>query len=64
MSRSPKVLHDDFCAGFEVGWQTVVGTGLSVPLVPLVPLTPLDSTPFLEGVKAGLEAAGLDLDHR
>ncbi|MDE1149972.1 MAG: hypothetical protein PW843_25755 [Azospirillaceae bacterium] len=64
MSQNPNVPHDDFRAGFEVGWQTVVGTGASVPLAPLTPLTPLGSTPFLEGVKAGLEAAGIDLDRR
>lgn len=46
-----------FCTGFEEGYKTIKGDMTLVPLCPLEPLTPLDSTPFREGIKAGIEAA-------
>jgi hypothetical protein len=49
--------QDEFCAGFEQGYKAVKGNMVLVPLCPLEPLTPLDSTPFQEGIKAGIEAA-------
>lgn len=47
----------DFCNGFEMGYKTVKGNMTLVPLCPLEPLTPLGSTPFQEGIKAGMNAA-------
>ena len=47
----------EFCAGFEEGWKTVKGDMALVPLCPLEPLTPLGSTPYREGLKAGMRAA-------
>lgn len=46
-----------FCTGFEEGYKTIKGDMTLVPLCPLEPLTPLDSTPFREGIKAGIKAA-------
>lgn len=54
-----QIPHDDFRAGFLVGWQTVKGTSAGVPGTPGQPGTPGNSTPFLQGVKAGLKAAGI-----
>lgn len=47
----------EFCQGFEEGYKTVKGDMILVPLCPLEPLTPLGSTPFREGIKAGMKAA-------
>ena len=49
---------DDFKTGFEQGYKSVKGDMVLVPLCPLPPLTPLGSTPFQEGIKAGIKAAG------
>ena len=59
--KSANVPHDDFREGFIIGWQTVKGTNAGIPGTPGRPGTPGGSTPFLEGVKAGLRAAGVDL---
>lgn len=47
----------EFCAGFEEGYKSVKGNMALVPLCPLAPLTPLNSTPFREGIKAGIRMA-------
>jgi hypothetical protein len=46
-----------FCRGFAVGWKTVKGNLSLVPLCPIAPITPLGSTPYREGLKAGMEKA-------
>jgi hypothetical protein len=46
-----------FCAGFSEGFKSVKGDMVLVPMCPLEPLTPLGSTPFREGLKAGIIAA-------
>ena len=51
-------LASDFCDGFKVGYQTVKGNNSFVPFCPFEPLIPLNSTPFQEGIKAGIKAAG------
>lgn len=43
-----------FCEGFAEGWKTVQG-GI-VPICPIAPITPIGSTPFREGIKAGIRA--------
>lgn len=48
---------EDFCAGFDEGYKLMKGDMVLVPLCPLEPLTPLGSTPFREGIKAGIRAA-------
>ena len=58
MTVSPVLAdQDEFCAGFEQGYQAIKGNMVLVPLCPLEPLTPLNSTPFQEGIKAGMAAA-------
>ena len=50
-------LQEEFCAGFTEGYKSIKGDMVLVPLCPLAPLTPLGSTPFREGIKAGIAAA-------
>lgn len=49
--------RSDFCAGFEEGFKAVKGDMVLVPLCPLAPITPIGSTPYREGLKAGMRAA-------
>lgn len=49
--------QDDFCAGFVEGFQSVRGEKVAVPACPAAPATPHGSTPFREGIKAGIRAA-------
>jgi hypothetical protein len=46
-----------FCAGFAVGWKTVKGDLTIVPICPIAPITPIGSTPYREGLKAGVARA-------
>jgi hypothetical protein len=47
-----------FCDGFSEGYQTVKGNMAMVPICPIEPITPIGSTPFREGIKAGMKRAG------
>ncbi len=49
--------RDEFCSGFEEGFKSVKGDMAMVPMCPLAPITPVGSTPFREGLKAGMRAA-------
>lgn len=49
--------REAFCAGFVEGYKTVKGNLALVPLCPIEPITPIGSTPFREGIKAGIAAA-------
>lgn len=49
--------HNDFAAGFIVGWQTVNGRNTTIPPIPAKPGVPQSKTPFLLGVELGLEKA-------
>jgi hypothetical protein len=51
-------LASDFCDGFETGYKTVKGNNVFVPFCPFEPFTPHNSTPYQEGIKAGIKAAG------
>jgi len=51
------VFASDFCAGFEMGYKTVKGNMVVVPVCPVAPVTPVGSTPYQEGIKAGMRAA-------
>lgn len=48
---------NEFCAGFAEGWRSVRGEQAKLPACPAEPATPNGSTPFREGVKAGIRAA-------
>lgn len=56
---SPAIANDrdQFCAGFEEGYKAIKGDMVLIPLCPLAPLTPLGSSPYREGLKAGMAAA-------
>ena len=47
----------EFCRGFEEGYKMVKGDNVFVPFCPFEPFTPFGSTPFREGIKAGIKAA-------
>ena len=47
----------EFCQGFEEGYRTVKGNLAIVPICPIEPITPIGSTPFREGIKAGIARA-------
>ena len=49
--------QDEFCAGFTEGYRSVKGDVVMVPMCPMAPMTPMGSTPFREGIKAGITAA-------
>lgn len=46
-----------FCTGFEEGYKSIKGELVIVPICPIEPITPIGSTPFREGIKAGIAAA-------
>ena len=50
--------QSDFCRGFEIGYKTIKGNNVYVPYCPYEPYTPYNSTPYQEGIKAGIKAAG------
>ena len=58
LSTTSIFAKSEFCKGFEIGYKTIKGNMVLVPLCPLAPLTPLGSTPYQEGIKAGMRAAG------
>lgn len=47
----------EFCDGFEEGYKIVKGDSVFVPFCPFEPFTPFGSTPYREGIKAGMRAA-------
>ena len=49
--------QSEFCAGFEFGYKLVRGNNVIVPICPIAPITPIGSTPYQEGVKAGMRRA-------
>jgi hypothetical protein len=48
---------EDFCDGFATGWKTMKGDLSIVPICPIEPITPIGSTPYREGIKAGIAKA-------
>jgi len=63
MSYKADVPHNDFAAGFEVGFRAIKGDDERLPILPLAPqIAILGLTHFLLGVRAGLEQAGIELD--
>lgn len=60
LALSSSVLASDFCDGFVEGYKSVAGNSAFVPMCPFEPMTPFNSTPFREGIKAGITAAKRD----
>ena len=54
---SVNVSASAFCDGFKVGYQMIKGNNAFVPFCPFEPFTPFGSTPYQEGIKAGMKAA-------
>jgi hypothetical protein len=61
---SSTVPHNDFNAGFVVGYQLIRGTAVGIPGIPGAPGTAGNTTPFLNGIRAGIKAAGGTLNTR
>lgn len=63
MSYKTDVPHNDFAAGVEAGFKSVKGEDERPRVMPLAPhIAVLGMTPFLLGVRAGLELAGVELE--
>lgn len=62
MSAKGDVPHDDYRSGFVVGFQAVAGTVRAIPAIPARPATKANMTPFLMGVRKGIERAGGSVD--
>lgn len=54
---SPSFAGSEFCDGFEMGYKTVKGNMVIVPICPIGPITPIGSTDYQEGIKAGMAKA-------
>ena len=50
--------HDDYRNGFIEGFKAVKGDNVMLPSTPMMPGMSLGETPFREGIKAGIIAAG------
>ena len=46
---------DTFCNGFSEGFKAIKGNLVIVPICPIAPITPIGSTPYREGLKAGMD---------
>jgi len=58
IDRSVYANREQFCEGFSEGFKSIRGNRARVPRCPLPrQVTPVDSTPFREGIKAGIIAA-------
>jgi hypothetical protein len=70
MAAQGDVPHNDYRAGFIVGFQAIAGTRRAIPSIPAQPTTKTlwqtlapgvawpNMTPFLMGVRKGIERAG------
>lgn len=56
------VPHDDYRAGFIVGYQSIKGKNAAIPGIPGQPGTKGNMTPFLMGIRKGLDRAGIKID--
>jgi len=55
--RNGNEKHESFSDGFREGYKSVKGDMVIVPICPIAPITPIGSTPYREGLKAGIAAA-------
>ncbi|KAF5887768.1 hypothetical protein [Rhizobium sp. PEPV16] len=51
------IREGSFSDGFAVGYRAIKGTSVSMPSTPSAPATRSNSTPFLMGVRKGIERA-------
>lgn len=51
------VLDESYEAGFEAGYRALRGTTPTLPMLPMEPMTKMNMTPFLMGVRKGIEKA-------
>lgn len=49
--------HSTFADGFREGYRSIMGNMVILPIIPIAPITPIGSTPYREGIKAGIAAA-------
>ena len=62
MVASPNLPHNDFKEVFIAGYQAVRGTQVAIPAIPAQPATRANQTPFLMGIRRGIErATGVDI---
>lgn len=54
VSGSAFASQAQFCAGYREGYKSIKGSMAIVPICPIAPITPVGSTPFSEGIKAGM----------
>jgi hypothetical protein len=54
--RTAASSQGSFCAGFEEGFRSTKGDLVPLPICPIEPVIPIGSTPFREGIKAGIAA--------
>ena len=52
----------EFCRGYHDGYKLILGNNVGLPGCPGAPGTPGNSTPYQEGLKRGIEAAGGNLN--
>ena len=62
MVEQGNIPHDDFRSGFIAGFQAIAGTAHTIPLIPKQPVSRSNLTPFLMGVRKGIQRAGIDLN--
>jgi hypothetical protein len=58
MAAQGNVPHDDYKSGFIAGFQALAGTTKVIPVIPVQPVTKVGYTPFLMGIRKGVERAG------
>lgn len=57
MAIQGEIPHDDYCSGFIAGYQSVKKTMYAIPAIHARPATIAGLTPFLMGVRKGIQAA-------
>ena len=62
MVEQGNVPHEDFRSGFIAGFQAIAGTAHTIPVIPTQPVMRSNLTPFLMGVRKGIQRAGIDLN--
>ncbi|TIN00222.1 MAG: hypothetical protein E5Y34_12975 [Mesorhizobium sp.] len=57
MVAKGEIPHDDYKSGFIAGFQSVKRVMAAIPAIPAQPATPAGLTPFLMGVRKGIQKA-------